>query len=714
MKKNDNSFLMKCFVACMVFVLLVVWADLGTLADEIVDLVQTISENSVSDNETDVPDFDASDIPVSVQGDVPCLLEGNTNLPEGSPSITFARYPTQGKSASELAHGEWMFDQEFARGLLFDQFNIARNTSSNWKVKDNEGNWVAVPAITNAYVWDENLEAVAMQRAIEQVGVDGHRRPNGYHFSDAYKYYSVNGYNPNADATGSDNPYWTAAEANELTYNFNTSHWGALGTDVSTDSAIAYAIVNDPDIGYMEYNQPSGGQKHREAILINDLYRIGIGCVRTSDGHVITAVALAYDWDYTQNPDTKIPVTNSHTAEYMENLFSTTWVTYAVRESAPVTFPLENVVPGNKDGYQELTYVEGTPVLKRPVIDLKEIQFGSLSRIGTAKWRNSSSMGTDETGKSAYILDGTWRTTDASVATVDSNGIVTPVGGGIAQIVCDGRIFSAAIAVEVKEIPLPVFEFSPVISTQQWDVSNGNIKIPYTLVCRSYNSVENYGDALNINDRGVMITSGSSDVSVTNSVSADGMSGTVTLAYTGNKANILDGVSGVQIVFDSTNGKLLNKYIMWMGIENSDKANSGGTGTTTGSTSTESTDVRDDKPVQQVSLKKQTISVGNSKFKKATKKSKAFTVKKKSIKTKKTYDMKVKVTTGSVGHGKVTYKVTYPKGTTKKQKKLFAVKKGKVTLKKGVKKGTYKITITAAGVNGMYMKSTKTVYVKVK
>lgn len=83
-------------------------------------------------------------------------------------------------------------------------------------------------------------------------------------------------------------------------------------------------------------------------------------------------------------------------------------------------------------------------------------------------------------------------------------------------------------------------------------------------------------------------------------------------------------------------------------------------------------------------------------------------VKAKTLK-KKSATIKLKAKTD--GKGKLTYKVT---GYPKKMKKFIKVsKKGVVTLKKKAKKGTYKVTITAAAI-GNFKKTTKVVAIKVK
>ena len=61
--------------------------------------------------------------------------------------------------------------------------------------------------------------------------------------------------------------------------------------------------------------------------------------------------------------------------------------------------------------------------------------------------------------------------------------------------------------------------------------------------------------------------------------------------------------------------------------------------------------------------------------------------------------------------GKLSYKISrYPK---KGKKYITVSKSGKVTLKKGARKGTYKVTVSAAA-TGVYKKATKVITLVVK
>ena len=100
---------------------------------------------------------------------------------------------------------------------------------------------------------------------------------------------------------------------------------------------------------------------------------------------------------------------------------------------------------------------------------------------------------------------------------------------------------------------------------------------------------------------------------------------------------------------------------------------------------------------------KQTISVAK-KFRRT------YIIKKKNIKRSKSLKLGVKIKSKGK-HGRVSYKIVkYPKGG---RKYIKVSKSGKVTLKKGIRKGTYKIRITAAGTSSL-KKTTKTVTIKVK
>lgn len=86
-------------------------------------------------------------------------------------------------------------------------------------------------------------------------------------------------------------------------------------------------------------------------------------------------------------------------------------------------------------------------------------------------------------------------------------------------------------------------------------------------------------------------------------------------------------------------------------------------------------------------------------------------VSRKTVKAKALKKKAVKITVKAKAKGKLTYKVTAaPAGA---DKYISVTKKGKVTLKKGAQKGTYKIQVTA-GETSRYAKAVKTVSIKVK
>lgn len=95
---------------------------------------------------------------------------------------------------------------------------------------------------------------------------------------------------------------------------------------------------------------------------------------------------------------------------------------------------------------------------------------------------------------------------------------------------------------------------------------------------------------------------------------------------------------------------------------------------------------------------------------KITAKAAKTTVKRSAVK-KKAQKIKITVKKAKNNKGKVTYSIS--KTAKKLQKYIKVNKNGKVTLKKGAKKGTYKITVKVAGYK-KYAPKTKTIKIKVK
>lgn len=106
--------LYKIISVCMVVALFLMNCDMAVLANNMRGQERKNHQNgwSISENDADadrVADLDAeNEDGIRIEGlgpkkDYEVVVEDNAFLfPEGSPSITFERYPTQGKKASEL------------------------------------------------------------------------------------------------------------------------------------------------------------------------------------------------------------------------------------------------------------------------------------------------------------------------------------------------------------------------------------------------------------------------------------------------------------------------------------------------------------------------------------------------------------------------------------------------------------------------------------
>lgn len=299
--------------------------------------------------------------------------------------------------------GFWSFQQTFARTELFNAFQEARMNSNNWWWHSGDvGSEKVYTKVTKPYVYDYELEKAAMQRAIEQAFSYGHYRPNTVCADEVY------------DDLNS--PYWWSNNTNELT---------GMNKPVNNTSVTAQQIV----AAYMEENEPRGKQDHRVAILTDGLYRIGIGCVRTADGRVLTAIALAedmYEYDYVVNnglEDFTIPL-----GEY----------------TAPV------------DGYKEVQIELGIHIGTELDTSWKkgndfELKVGESCNF-IQQYGNNYMVDNGSGVATVTVANGgltTWKSNDNSVVTVDQAGNITAVGAGTTTVVADGTYFSLVLSVEV-------------------------------------------------------------------------------------------------------------------------------------------------------------------------------------------------------------------------------------------------------------------------
>lgn len=476
--------------------------------------------------------------------------------------------------------GTWRYAQTFARTELFTAFQNARMNPDNWwsYTSVNGDNYVReeLPEVTNAYVYDYNLEAVAMQRAIELSVNYAHLRPDGVTSYEAYSECK------SPTETADVNPYWYGTNASEL-----ISYLGKTAEEVV-------------DI-YMEEDEPAGCQAHRRGILDNDYYRIGIGCVITDMGKILTAIEVAEDSYEPEYYDEHPELYGQRIPLCPESPAIDTYVPVEIKMAPYGCMQAEMVA------------------LRLSGTDLS-LEVGQKFDFGNEYFCDCT--GCEALWKGNNPVMETWYSQDESVATV-SDYIITAVGEGETYILSkarDGGKNKYAYGI------IPVKVTAPPKQTET----------------ESENKQDNTGT---------------------------------------NAAGDAD---------TSDAGK------------NTDTSNSSGQTTTSGSSGTDKQNVA---TAQNAAVRKQTIKV-------AKKFQKTYTIKRTSLKKKaKTYKLGT-VVNGGKSHGRVTYKVTkYPKGG---KKYITVDKKGKVTIKKNAKKGTYKITITVAAVKGKYKKATKTVTIRVK
>lgn len=314
----------------------------------------------------------------------------------------------------------WRFEQSFARGELFNEFNKACMDKSNWWYYTNDkGKPLTTQAVsvTREYVWDYNLEEAAMQRAIEQAYLYGHLRPNMVTSMEVYQ--DLN------------SPYWYGRNTNELT--------GCYGTS-------AESIVSE----YMEKRfEYYAGQEHRVAILTDYYYRIGIGCVVTKDGTYYTAVLLAEDKD----EDGRL----ISLADYTEPVDGCKEMTIEVAAG---------------DNIQWFSYLEQHYSKEDIVLEVGE----SFDVRDSYFCTNTGGIATVK-GSSPYLEN--WSSKDESVATVE-DGVITAVGEGDVAIVVTGKYMNATMGIKVVAPPTPEPEPTPSVPSTPSGGESGSTEVPAT------------------------------------------------------------------------------------------------------------------------------------------------------------------------------------------------------------------------------------------
>ena len=173
-------------------------------------------------------------------------------------------------------NGTWGYEQTFARTELFSEFNKARMNSQNWNyISGNDGSTTEV-SITNAYVYDTELEKAAMQRASELLFAYIHTRPDRVFFSEVF------------DTI--DSPYqWSRGYNEMITYSpMYTIRNGISITTIPTAEGIVYDFMES-------YAKMPCDQLHRRCILTDKYYRIGIGVVKLADNTRFVAVEVSED-----------------------------------------------------------------------------------------------------------------------------------------------------------------------------------------------------------------------------------------------------------------------------------------------------------------------------------------------------------------------------------------------------------------------------------
>lgn len=353
----------------------------------------------------------------------------------------------------------WEYQQSYARKEIFEYLNAQRMDPANHKdaMKDNDGKWKSLTdcgmelLIENIkdknnkvirqdrydFIYDYNLEAVAMQRAAELAVLNSgssHLRPDYMKPAETYlEAWSepVKKMDSEEDISADNvNPYWYGS-TNELITVYESD------TDIRPQHEDYMGIVED----FMEKDKPAGGQPHREAILTRSYRRIGIGCIKTDENKYFIAVELGedeYEDDFLyKHPDVAatIPLASETTA---------------VDTYMPVTI---RIAPGLNMHCCLLSAQMGSPKTT--------LKVGETFDFGNEYFCESSDNNTVALWKGTDPAMGTkWYSTDESIAKVEGTTI-TAVGSGTCNIKSTGSSYAYGLIGVKVESPAPAVSPTP-------------------------------------------------------------------------------------------------------------------------------------------------------------------------------------------------------------------------------------------------------------
>jgi hypothetical protein len=418
--------------------------------------------------------------------------------------------------------------------------------------------------------------------------------------------------------------------------------------------------------GFMEsYENMPGAQLHRKCILTDKYYRIGIGVVKLADGHRFVAVEVSED----KTADGEYIPVYSDTDPVDGYKETTVQIAYKPNDTNRCLHSVINVLSPIKEnelgGYIKLIPGEAF----------------NLSQEWFSRNQKSSSAFGLCTGTDSLFFNpsnGQWKSDNTDIADVTDNRIIAK-NPGTTDInftdITDGHVVGS-VKVTVPE---------PVLQSAAATYDNGNTLIGTTI----------YGD----------------DVTLTNHFDY-GEDEDVTLSDYGVYSFTVSKEGTNTFTFnhpDAPAGTTIPVTLTVQGIKETPAPKP---------PKKEESTVKPAAPSTNIEIAGNagnTRTLYSQKITVAEKFRKTFTISRRKLKKfSRVYKINAKVTPldGGVGHGLVSYKVTkYPKGA---RKYITVNKKGKITIKRNAKKGTYKIKITANSVSNRLKKASKTITIKVK